>query len=290
MRARRKRRARLLWVIGLRELHCGTYRLALDRPRIMGILNVTPDSFSDGGRYLGVDEAIRHALEMMEAGADIVDIGGESTRPGASPVSAAEERRRVLPVVRALAGRGVPLSIDTRRPSVMRAAIAEGVSMVNDVEALRVPGAVAAVAASDVAVCLVHMQGEPASMQRAPRYDDVVAEVAEFLLSRAQACIAAGIDACRIVLDPGIGFGKTLAHNVALLRELGDLCGRGFPVLVGLSRKSLVAALSGRPASDRVAGSIAGALAAVARGAAIVRVHDVAATAEALAVWRGLNA
>ncbi len=274
---------------GSGELWCGAYRLALDRPRIMGILNVTPDSFSDGGRYLDADTALRHAAEMIEAGADIVDIGGESTRPGAAAVGEAEEMRRVLPVLRALAGKDIPLSVDTRRPAVMRAAIAEGASMINDVEALRAPGAIEALAGSDVAVCLMHMQGRPASMQRAPRYDDVVLEVAEFLLSRAQACLAAGIGGSRIVLDPGIGFGKTPAHNVALVRRLGELCRAGFPVLVGLSRKSLVATLSGRPTSDRLGGSIAGALAAVARGAAIVRVHDVAETAEALAVWRELG-
>jgi dihydropteroate synthase len=267
----------------------GRHRLALDRPRVMGVLNVTPDSFSDGGRFLDPAAAVDHARRMLADGADLLDIGGESTRPGAAPAEEADEISRVLPLIDALRGecdaRGVPLCVDTRKPAVMRAAIAAGATLVNDVAALAAPGALEAVAASDAAVCLVHMRGEPATMQRAPAYGDVVAEVKAFLAGRAAACERAGIAANRIVLDPGFGFGKTVGHNLALLRRLGDIVALGYPVAIGASRKSTIGALTGREVGERAAGSIAAALAAVARGAAIVRVHDVRETVDALKVW-----
>jgi len=255
----------------------------------MGILNVTPDSFSDGGRFAGGERAIEHACSMVDDGADIIDVGGESTRPGAQPVAEREELDRIVPVIEALmpelARRSVPLSVDTRQTGVMRAAIAAGASMINDVAALRAPGAIDAVRRSDAAVCLMHMQGDPSTMQIAPTYVDVVAEVRAFLAERADACVQAGIARERIVIDPGFGFGKTRAHNVELLRGLPELASLGFPVLVGLSRKSAIGALTKRDVGDRLAGSLAAALAAVARGAAIVRVHDVRETVDALKVW-----
>jgi dihydropteroate synthase len=256
----------------------------------MGVINVTPDSFSDGGRYAGHDAALAHARQMLADGADIVDVGGESTRPGAAPVAEADEIDRVLPVIEALVADGARVSVDTMKPVVMRAAIAAGAAMINDVRALRAPGALEAAAASDVAVCLMHMQGEPRTMQAAPHYDDVVADVRDFLATRAAAAIAAGISHERIVLDPGFGFGKSLAHNLALLRGLPELRALGFPVLAGLSRKSSIGQITGREASERTAGSLAAALAAVARGAAIVRVHDVRETVDALKVWHAVNA
>jgi dihydropteroate synthase len=251
----------------------------------MGIVNVTPDSFSDGGRYFTGERALAHARSLLVAGADIVDIGGESTRPGAAAVTEAEELDRVLPLVEALARDGAPVSVDTMKPAVMRAAIAAGACMINDVRALRAPGAMEAVAATGAAVCLMHMQGEPRTMQAEPRYDDVVAEVREFLLARAAACEAAGIARERIVLDPGFGFGKTVEHNLQLLRGLPALATAGYPLLAGLSRKSTLGKLTGRDVGDRMAASLAAALAAVARGAAIVRVHDVRETVDALKVW-----
>jgi dihydropteroate synthase len=270
-------------------LACGRHRLSLDRPRIMGVLNVTPDSFWDGGRFLDPSAAIEHARRMLADGADILDIGGESTRPGAAPAPEADEIARVIPLVEALRSecdaRGVPLCVDTRKPAVMRAAIAAGATLVNDVAALAAPGALEAVAASDAAVCLMHMRGEPATMQRAPHYDDVVAEVKAFLAERAAACERAGIAGDRIVVDPGFGFGKTVGHNLALLRRLGDIVALGFPVAIGASRKSTIGALTGREGGERAAGSLAAALAAVAHGAAIVRVHDVRETVDALKVW-----
>lgn len=226
---------------------------------------------------------------MIADGADIVDIGGESTRPGATPVPEAEELARVIPLVEALAGAGAIVSVDTAKPGVMRAAIAAGADMVNDVCALRQPGAIDAVARSGSAVCLMHMRGEPRTMQADPHYVDVVREVREFLLARAAACEAAGIARDRIVVDPGLGFGKTVAHNVALLRELDALAAAGYPVLAGMSRKSTLGAITGRDASARLAGSIAAALAAVAHGASIVRVHDVRETVDALRVWRAIE-
>jgi dihydropteroate synthase len=252
----------------------------------MGIVNVTPDSFSDGGRFLDTGRALAHARQLVAEGADIVDVGGESTRPGAAPVSEAEELARVLPVIEALAAEGARVSIDTMKPAVMRAAVAAGAVMVNDVQALRAPGALAAVAEGRAAVCLMHMRGEPRTMQRDPRYDDVVAEVRAFLAARAQACLDAGIARERIVLDPGFGFGKTLAQNLALLRALPDLCSLGYPVLAGLSRKSMLGELTGLPVDERGAASVAAALVAVRNGATILRVHDVRDTVAALAVWR----
>jgi dihydropteroate synthase len=269
-------------------LRCGTHQIDLALPRVMGILNVTPDSFHDGGRHADVARALAHARQMAADGAYVIDVGGESTRPGAAPVSEAEELRRVVPVIEALSGDGLAVSADTRRPAVMRAAIAAGVAMINDVGALMGPGALDVVAGSQAAVCLVHMQGEPETMQRAPHYGDVVAEVRAFLIARAQACEAAGIARERIVVDPGFGFGKTLAHNLALLRALPELAAAGYPVLAGLSRKSSLGAITGRPVDERMPASLAAALAAVARGAAIVRVHDVRETVDALKVWRAV--
>ncbi|HQR24843.1 MAG TPA: dihydropteroate synthase [Steroidobacteraceae bacterium] len=259
--------------------------LPLDEPVVMGVLNVTPDSFSDGGIHAGVEGAVAHGEKMVEEGAAIIDVGGESTRPGAAPVSADEEIRRVVPVIERLAGRvRVPISVDTSKPAVMQAAIEAGAVLVNDVRALKMPGALEAVAAGRAAVCLMHMQGEPRSMQEAPRYDDVVAEVREFLRARTAACERAGIPHERICVDPGIGFGKTPAHNLALLARLAELSGDGPPVLVGVSRKSLVGIITGRPPGERLAGSIAFAALAVANGAAIIRAHDVAATVDAVRV------
>jgi dihydropteroate synthase len=255
----------------------------------MGIVNVTPDSFSDGGRLGDAQAAIRHALKLQEAGADILDVGGESTRPGADAVPADEEIRRVLPVIEALAGRGCVVSVDTMKPDVMRAALDAGAAMVNDVMALRAPGALEAVAASDAAVCLMHMQGEPQRMQQAPSYADVVAEVKEFLQGRAAACEAAGIGRERLVIDPGFGFGKTLEHNLSLLKHLDQLAGLGLPVLAGLSRKSMLGTLTGRSVDEREFAGIAAHLAALARGARLVRVHNVAAMRDALAVWNAVE-
>jgi dihydropteroate synthase len=260
------------------------FRIDLARPRVMGIVNVTPDSFSDGGR--GPREAIAHAQRLVREGADILDIGGESSRPGAPPVSADDEWARVEPVLREAVQLGVPVSVDTMKPDVMRRALDLGVDIVNDIAALRLPGALAAVAAHpNCGICLMHMQGEPASMQAAPQYDDVVAEVGRFLAARRRAAEAAGVAAERIVLDPGIGFGKIPAHNWALLARQRELLEAGRPLLVGWSRKSTLGALTGRPAGERLGASVAAALAAVERGAAIVRVHDVADTVDALRVW-----
>jgi dihydropteroate synthase len=254
----------------------------------MGIVNVTPDSFSDGGRHFDPVRALSHARALMLDGADIVDVGGESTRPGSAPVSEQEETDRVLPIVERLVDDGAIVSIDTMKPAVMRAAIDAGASMVNDVRALREPGALEAVLASDVAVCLMHMQGEPRTMQEAPEYDDVVRDVGDFLLARALACEEAGIARDRLVVDPGFGFGKAFEHNLDLLRRLPEIVALGYPVLAGLSRKSTIGRLTNRDVDDRLAGSLAAALAAVERGASIVRVHDVRETVDALAVWRAL--
>jgi dihydropteroate synthase len=256
----------------------------------MGVLNVTPDSFSDGGLNAGVDAAVARGVRMAEEGAAIVDVGGESTRPGAEPVTAEEEIRRVVPVIERLAVRiRAPVSVDTSKPAVIRAAVDAGASMVNDVRALRLPGALEAAADSGVAVCLMHMQGEPATMQARPDYSRVVAEVREFLAARAKACGMAGIARDRICVDPGIGFGKTPAHNLALLANLADLAADGLPVLVGVSRKSLVGIITGRALEDRLAGSVAFAALAVAGGASIVRAHDVAATLDAVRVASALR-
>ncbi|HEY3585472.1 MAG TPA: dihydropteroate synthase [Casimicrobiaceae bacterium] len=260
----------------------------MSTPRVMGIVNVTSDSFSDGGR-LDAQAAIAHARQLVRDGASIIDVGGESTRPNATPVDEDVELDRIVPVVAALARDGVCVSVDTMKPAVMRAAIAAGASMINDVRALQAEGALEVAADSDVAVCLMHMQGEPRTMQQAPAYRDVVAEVRAFLGRRAHACIDAGIAAERVVIDPGFGFGKSVAHNLDLLRHVGEFGALGFPVLVGLSRKSMIGALTGREIDDRQAGSIAAALLAALRGARILRVHDVRATVDALAVWQAVE-
>jgi dihydropteroate synthase len=250
----------------------------------MGVVNVTPDSFSDGGCFLEPQAAVAHAMALIEEGAHLLDIGAESSRPGAQGVPAGEELSRLMPVLEGLRGCAVPVSVDTTKPEVMRAAIATGASMINDIGALRAPGAIEAVAASDAAVCLMHMQGEPRTMQKEPRYGDVAAEVAVFLEERVTAAMAGGIARERIAIDPGFGFGKSVAHNFELLRRLDLIAGIGLPVVAGWSRKSTLGAVTGRAADDRLAASLAAALLAVQRGAKIVRVHDVAATRDALAV------
>lgn len=255
----------------------------------MGIVNVTPDSFSDGGQHLLRDAALAHARQLIAEGADILDVGGESTRPGAQPVSIQEELDRVLPVIEGLCDSAVPVSIDTCKPEVMRAAIASGVHMVNDINALQDGAAMGAVANSHVAVCLMHKQGDPQTMQAQPEYQNVVAEVCAFLRERIIAAEAAGIQRNRIVIDPGFGFGKTLAHNLALLRELNALTELGVPVLAGLSRKSMLGALTGQDVTQRLPASIAAVLIAVQRGAAIVRVHDVLETVDALKIFNAVN-
>jgi dihydropteroate synthase len=265
-------------------LQCGRFTLPLDRPLIMGVVNITPDSFSDGGRFLDRDAAVAHARRLAEEGADIHDLGGESTRPGAAPVSEEEELRRVLPVLEKISD--LCVSVDTRRPAVMKAALAAGASMINDVDALGAPGALEAVAAAKCAVCLMHKKGEPATMQRDPHYDDVVGEVKSFLKQRIEAAKAAGIAAERIVVDPGFGFGKTAQHNLELLRKLSELKKLGVPVLAGLSRKSTLGKLTGRPVEERLAGSLAMALLALQGGATILRVHDVKETRDVIAVWQ----
>jgi len=254
----------------------------------MGVVNVTPDSFSDGGRFFAPHAALAHARRLIEEGADMIDLGGESSRPGAAPVTVEEELARVIPVVRSLRDAVVPLSVDTTKPEVMRAALGEGAAMVNDITALASPGALQAVTGSDCAVCLMHMQGEPRTMQVHPVYDDVVREVKAFLSSRVAAMEQAGVARERIVIDPGFGFGKTVDHNLELLRRLRDFTGMGVAVLAGWSRKSSLGQLTGRPAGDRLAASVAAALIAVQNGANIVRAHDVAATRDALAVWRAV--
>ncbi len=268
---------------------CGRTRLDLTSPRVMGVVNVTPDSFFDGGHHFDPERALDHARRLRAEGADIIDVGGESTRPGAMPVPPDVELARVLPVVAALAEEGVLVSIDTTKPEVMREAVTAGAAIVNDVRALCAADAVATVARTGAGVCLMHMRGEPRTMQEDPVYGDVVRTVRDFLSARAAECEAMGIVRERIVIDPGIGFGKTVAHNLALLRRLGDLATTGYPVLVGVSRKSTLGALSGQPPADRLPASIAGALAAIARGARIVRVHDVRATVDALRVWRAVG-
>jgi dihydropteroate synthase len=273
----------------MRTLHCGRHRLTLRHPLIVGIVNLTPDSFSGDGHGSDADRAIAYVHAQIEAGADIIDLGAESSRPGAPPVSEADELARLLPVLRALRDVSVPLSVDTMKPAVMLAALAEGASMINDIAALTAPGAVEAVVASDAAVCLVHMQGKPRSMQDRPNYGDVVSEVIEFLDARAKACLTAGVERERIVLDPGFGFGKSLEHNLSLLRALPEFAARGYPVLVGLSRKSMLGKITGREVGDRLPASLAAALIAIQRGAAMIRVHDVAATRDALSVLNAVE-
>jgi dihydropteroate synthase len=273
-------------------LTCGSYRLSLDRTLVMGVLNVTPDSFSDGGRFLDRSAALEHARTMIADGADLIDVGGESTRPGAAPTSERDELERIVPLIGEIAALGVPVSADTRKPAVMRAAIAAGASMINDVLALRAPGALEALASAPkpIAVCLMHMRGEPATMQQGVVYTDVVTEVRLFLNERAAASEAAGISRDRIVVDPGFGFGKTMEHNLILLRRLSEIAALDYPVIAGLSRKSTIGTLTGRDVGERKAGSIAAALAAVAHGAKIVRVHDVRETVDALKVWHAADA
>lgn len=272
------------------KLACRDLVLDLAEPVVMGVLNVTPDSFSDGGRYVETATAVARGLRMAEEGAAIIDVGGESTRPGAAPVGVREEIERVLPVIEQLAARlSVPVSIDTSKPEVMRAAVAAGARVINDVRALEAPGALEAAAESGAAVCLMHMRGEPRSMQEDPRYGDVVGEVSAYLAGRLEACRAAGIDNGRLCVDPGIGFGKRPEHNLALLAALDRLADPAIPVLVGVSRKSLVGIITGRPAGERLAGSVAFAALAVMRGAAIVRAHDVAATVDAVKVAGALK-
>jgi dihydropteroate synthase len=262
----------------------------LDEPVVMGVLNVTPDSFFDGGRHADPGAALDRALQMVEEGAAIIDVGGESTRPGAAAVSATEEIQRVVPVIERIAARvSVPLSVDTSKPEVMRAAVEAGAQMINDVRALALPGALEAAAASGAAVCLMHMQGEPSDMQRDPRYADVVAELKDFLAGRVEAAVAAGIALERICVDPGIGFGKRPEHNLELIRHLDRLADPAIPVLVGVSRKSLLGIITGRPAAERLVGSVVLAALCAERGARILRVHDVAPTVDALKVLGALR-
>jgi len=274
-----------------KTLQCGQFRFALDgaaslEPVVMGILNITPDSFSDGGRYQGLEFALTHAESMIRDGARMIDIGGESTRPGSPAVPLDEELRRVMPTLYALRTLDVALSVDTNKPEVMREALIAGADMINDVNGFRAPGALEAVQDSDCGLCVMHMQATPTTMQQAPRYDDVVGEVIAFLATRIDAMTTAGIDRSRICVDPGFGFGKTVEHNYALLRGLDRIRDElDLPVLAGMSRKSMIGAVTGRPVEQRTAGSVGAALAAVAQGARIVRVHDVAETVDALKVW-----
>ncbi|MBI5330654.1 MAG: dihydropteroate synthase [Betaproteobacteria bacterium] len=267
------------------SFRCGRFTFALDRPLVMGILNVTPDSFSDGGRFLDPARAIAQGLRLREEGADLLDLGGESTRPGAQPVDAEAEMARVLPVLEGLRDCGAALSVDTMKPAVMRAALAAGADMINDVKALEAPGALEAVAASGCGLCLMHMRGEPRTMQADPVYADVATEVGAYLKARLEAARHAGIARERLLIDPGFGFGKTLEHNIALFRQLAALRDLA-PVLAGVSRKSMLGVLAGRPVQERQAASVAAALLAAQRGAALLRVHDVAATVDALKVWQ----
>jgi dihydropteroate synthase len=264
--------------------------LARRRPLVCGILNVTPDSFSDGGRFDTLAAAVEHGSTLASEGADLIDIGGESTRPGSRPPTLAEELDRVVPVVQALVRRvAVPLSVDTSRPEVMRAVVAAGASMINDVRALRSPGALEAAAQAGVPVCLMHMQRSPETMQQDPRYRDVVAEVRSFLAERKRACLEGGIRPEHLVVDPGFGFGKTLPHDLALLASLGRLSSLGMPIMVGLSRKSMLGQVTGRAVGNRLPGSLAAAVIAAQRGAAVLRVHDVAATRDVLAVLEAVS-
>lgn len=266
------------------RLRCGRFSLPLERPLVMGVVNVTPDSFSDGGRLPDARAAIAYARRLRDDGADLIDVGGESTRPGAAPVPEEEELRRVLPVIEALSD--LPVSVDTRHPRVMRVALEAGAAMVNDIEALALEGSLEVVAASDCGVCLMHKKGEPASMQRDPQYGEVVSEIRDFLASRIAVCEAAGIARERIVADPGFGFGKTAEHNLALLKRLPELATLGVPLLAGWSRKSTLGHLTGREVGERLAGSLAAALLALVGGARILRVHDVRETRDVISVWQ----
>ena len=269
---------------------CGRYTLRLDRPLVMGVVNVTPDSFSDGGHYLDSERAIAHAKELIAEGADLLDIGGESTRPGSAPVSANEELARILPVLRGVMNLGVPVSIDTRRPEVMRAAVAAGVDLLNDVNGFRDPAAFDVAVQSSCGLCIMHMLGEPRTMQDNPHYTDVVQEVSDFLSARCQAFVQRGVDRSRLVIDPGFGFGKNLDHNLALMRAVGRMASQQ-TLLVGVSRKRMIGALLGYDTApeQRVMGSVAAALWAANQGAQILRVHDVQETVQALAVWSAIR-
>lgn len=273
----------------MRILHAGPFRLSLARPLIMGIVNTTPDSFSDGGRYVSAQVAIDHGLRLADLGSDILDIGGESTRPGAAVVSIEEEIGRVVPVIEALAKAGKVVSVDTRKPQVMRAALDVGAAMINDVMALRAPDALEVVSASQAAVCLMHMQGEPQTMQQTPHYRDVVSDVQQFLQQRVATCVSAGIAPDRIVIDPGFGFGKSIAHNLSLLKNLAVLTAGELPVMVGMSRKSMLGALSGRAVDEREFAGVAAHVLALTQGARVLRVHNVAAMRDALAVWNAVE-
>ncbi|MCL2346374.1 MAG: dihydropteroate synthase [Desulfobulbus sp.] len=273
----------------MRFLHCGPYRLPLQRPLVMGIVNLTPDSFSGDGLRGDVERAIAHAQAQREAGADLLDIGAESSRPGAMPTPEAEELRRLLPVLEEITTWGLPISVDTTKPAVMRAALAAGATIINDITAMRQPEALTAVAESDCAVCLMHMQGEPGTMQRAPAYDDVVGEIRAFLAAAVNRCRQAGVGDERLLLDPGFGFGKSLEHNVTLLRHLAELAVDDLPLLAGLSRKSMLGELTGRPVGERLPASVAAAVLAADKGAQILRVHDVAATRDGLAIWAAIE-
>jgi dihydropteroate synthase len=266
-------------------LRCGRFAIDLSRTRVMGVVNVTPDSFSDGGRYLSHSAAIARAEELIEEGADILDVGAESSRPGALALSLDEELNRLLPVLEALRDCKIPVSVDTYKPDVMRRALDAGASMINDIWGLRQPGALDLLSGADCAVCVMHMQGDPQSMQRNPRYQDVLAEVCDFLGERIRSLEAAGLAGERIVVDPGFGFGKTLDQNYALLRGLDQIASLGKPVLAGMSRKSMLGAVTDKPVSQRAGASIAAALAAAQRGARLLRVHDVGLTVDALKVW-----
>jgi dihydropteroate synthase len=272
------------------SIQFGRYQFRFDRssrPLVMGILNITPDSFSDGGHFFSLDHALTHAEQMIADGVDIIDIGGESSRPGAERLSIEEELRRVMPVIYALRDCGKPISVDTCKPEVMCEAIAAGADMINDINGFRAPGALSAVKDGDCALCIMHMLNDPQTMQLQPAYDDVVGEIAAFLRERAAAMEEAGIERRRLCIDPGFGFGKTLDHNLALLRSLGEMQQAiGLPLLAGLSRKSMLGAITGKPVERRLAASIAAAIIAAEQGAAIVRVHDVAETVDALKVWR----
>lgn len=266
-------------------LQCGRFELNLKRPLVMGIVNVTPDSFSDGDQHFSADDAIAHGLALVEQGANLLDIGGESTRPGAQPVSPTEEARRILPVIEGLRHLNIPLSVDTFKPEVMRLALDAGADMINDIYGFRHPDAIAAVALSQCGLCVMHMQGEPKTMQHDPTYTDVVLDVQAFLKARAQALLAAGVASNRIVLDPGFGFGKTMTQNYQLLGQFSKLTIDDYAWLVGVSRKSMIGHVTGGGPQDRLAGSIAAALAGISRGAHILRVHDVKPTVDAIKVW-----
>jgi dihydropteroate synthase len=270
-------------------IECGRYELSESRPLVMGVVNVTPDSFSDGGKFFDPEAAIAHALQLLRDGADILDIGAESTRPGAPPVSLEEELKRLLPVVKGLRDCGAPLSVDTRKPQVMRFVLKLGADMINDVTGFASADALEAMRSSNAAACVMHMLGEPGSMQNAPYYGDVFADVSNFLFGQAAKLRAAGVGAERIVLDPGIGFGKTCAHNLTLLSGLPQMSANGYPILVGLSRKSVVGEVTGREKGERMAGSLGAAVAAAALGARIVRVHDVKETVDALRMWTAMS-